>query len=235
MAAAQGSPGVEGRASWTLAMTPRCFERPAVIALLGEEGERGLALEGLFVPSGEDGARGAVIAPPHPLYGGSMDSPVVTEIAHACARAEIASLRFNWRGVGGSGAEMSGDAEAGSADYAAALAFLEDTVSGPLLACGYSFGAAAAARAVQSKSRVQQLLLVAPPPAMLDAGALGAFAGRMFIAVGDHDEFAPADQLQAICARCPKAHFELIPDTDHFFMTSLAELGQAAADWLVAR
>ena len=49
-----------------------------------------IVLDALFV-AGErgslDGESGAVIAPPHPLYGGSMESPVVTEIAFAFAAA----------------------------------------------------------------------------------------------------------------------------------------------------
>lgn len=230
----QGSRRAKGRAS-SFQMTPRTFERPAVIALLGEEGELGLALEGLYVPSGDEDSWGSVIAPPHPLYGGSMDSPVVTEIAHASVKAQIASLRFNWRGVGGSAGEMTGEPEAAIADYAASLAFLEETVPGPLLACGYSFGAATAVAAAHGRSRVQQLLLVAPPPAMLDAEILQAFAGRVFIAVGDSDEFAPAAELEAIAARCENAHFAVIPDTDHFFMTGLPDLGKLAADWLLSR
>ena len=213
-------------------MTPRTFERPAVIALPGEEGEQGLALEGLFVPSGEEESWGAVIAPPHPLYGGSMDSPVVTEIAYACAKSEIASLRFNWRGVGGSAGEMTGEGPAAIADYAACLKFLEETVPGPVVACGYSFGAATAVAAAYRVPRVQQLLLVAPPAAMLDAEVLQAFPGRVFIAVGDNDEFAPAARVEAIAGGCENAHLEVIPDTDHFFMTSLGALGKSAGEWL---
>jgi alpha/beta superfamily hydrolase len=218
-------------------MTPRTFERPAVIALSGDEGAQGLALEGLFVPSGEDGGHGAVIAPPHPQYGGSMDSPVVTEIAQACASTETASLRFNWRGVGGSGGHMSGEGDVALADYCAALAFLEETVTGPLVACGYSFGAATAVRAAASSTRVQRLLLVAPPPAMLAPGALATFGGRLLVVVGDRDEFAPVDQLEQALAGCDAAslRFEVLPATDHFFMSSLGEVGRLTADWLSRR
>ena len=61
-----------------------------------------LALEGIYVAGANGDASGAVVAPPHPLFGGSMDSPVVNEVAWACRTAGLASLRFNWRGVGAS-------------------------------------------------------------------------------------------------------------------------------------
>ncbi len=116
-------------------MAPRAFERPATIAL-PEGSDPNLALEGLHLPLPDGPVGGTVIAPPHPLYGGSMDSPVVTEIAHACEHAELESLRFNWRGVGASAGEVTGDPAVGTADYAAALDWIEESVEGPIVACG---------------------------------------------------------------------------------------------------
>ena len=46
-----------------------------------------LVLDGLFNAAADGEERGAVIAPPHPLYGGSMDSPVVSELAWCFSRA----------------------------------------------------------------------------------------------------------------------------------------------------
>ena len=60
--------------------------------------DEGLVLEGVW----QNGDRGAVVAPPHPLYGGSFDNPVVNEIAYALHRLGQASLRVHWRGVGAS-------------------------------------------------------------------------------------------------------------------------------------
>ena len=42
----------------------------------------------------------AVIAHPHPLFGGTMDNKVVTTLAKAFELAGIAAFRFNFRGVG---------------------------------------------------------------------------------------------------------------------------------------
>ena len=141
-------------------MAPRREERAVTIAL-GDGGPGDL--EGLFIAGRAVRSGGAVIAPPHPLYGGSMDSPVVAELAHACRGADLASLRFNWRGVGASGGEPTGDLDAAAEDYAAGLAFLAESVDAPLVACGYSFGALAAARCsagrtIPEVARVRRLL-----------------------------------------------------------------------------
>src|SRR5271157_4429275 len=101
----------------------------------------GRALEGLFLRASGQSKGGCVIAPPHPLYGGSMENAVVSELAFVCAHAGLDSLRFSWRGVGASAGTSSGDLQDAAQDYAAALARLRDTPGG-LVLCGYSFGAA---------------------------------------------------------------------------------------------
>jgi hypothetical protein len=194
----------------------------------------GLALEGLYLsPRGAPSGDGAVIAPPHPLYGGSMENPVVSELAAAAASAGLASLRFNWRGVGASPGRASGDAGDAREDYAAALAHLGDTVGGSLAACGYSFGACAAVSA--ANERVTQLVLVAPPPSLLDLAALRAFPGRVLVLAAENDSIAPARALEAIAASLPHGRCTRIPEADHFFLEGLAELGRAVRAWLSGR
>jgi len=204
-------------------------EREVAIAREGAP----LALDGIFLgAAGGPAADGAVIAPPHPLYGGSMQSPVVCEIAYACQKAGIASLRFDWRGVGASAGEPSGSAGDADDDCGAALHHLEETVSGELLACGYSFGAAAALRAGAEHPRVTRLLLVSPPPGLLDAAALGRFAGRALLVTGGGDAIAPARELATLAAGARHGRLVVIPDCDHFFVAGLAELGHELSAWL---
>jgi alpha/beta superfamily hydrolase len=206
-------------------------ERAVTIARAGGE----LALDGLYLGAAEGSAAdGAVIAPPHPLYGGSMHSPVVNEVAYACQKAGVASLRFDWRGIGASSGEPSGSAQDADEDYASALEQLEETVNGELLACGYSFGAAAALRAGAAHARVTRLVLVSPPPALLDAAALMRFAGRVLIVAGEADTIAPARALEALAARARRARFVAIPECDHFFSVGLAELARETCAWLDA-
>jgi len=64
-----------------------------------------------------------VFAHPHPLYGGTMHSKPVYQSAKALARVGVATLRFNFRGVGRSrGTHDGGPGEID--DYRAALDYL---------------------------------------------------------------------------------------------------------------
>ena len=202
-------------------------ERSVAIPL----GSGGLALEGLYEAGEDSEAGGALIAPPHPLYGGSMESPVVGEVAYACARAGLATLRFNWRGVGASAGEMSGDEAVADEDYGAALEHLAASVAGPLVACGYSFGAAAALRAAARSPRVRRAILVAPPPALLGAGGFAAVR-RALVVTGDADGFAPPTSLATLVASAPGATLHVVAGANHFFQVGIGEVGRAAAAWL---
>jgi uncharacterized protein len=203
------------------------LERATTIAV----GDSSLVLEGLYLGGREPDERGAVIAPPHPLYGGSMDSPVVNELAFACHAAGLASLRFNWRGVGASAGVASGDAAAADEDYEAAALHLEETVAGPLVAAGYSFGAATALRVARRRPRLQRLLLISPPVSMLDAEALAA-ARAVLIVTGQRDAIAPPAALAELCREVPTASLHVVPEADHFYMCGLVDVGRAALDWL---
>jgi len=191
-------------------------------------------LEGIFVAGAAGSNRGAVVAPPHPLYGGSIESPVLNEIAYACSQTGIASLRFNWRGVGASTGVPSGDAADAEADYRAALTHMGETVDGPIVACGYSFGAATAVCAALDDPRVDRLVLVAPPPAMLPAAAFAELARPALVLVGERDSLVEPDRLRELTEGAGGVQLEVIPLADHFFGAGLADLSRLAAAWLHA-
>lgn len=184
--------------------------------------EAGLVLEGVW-QKGE--GRGAVIAPPHPEYGGSLENPVISELAYALHKAGVASLRFNWRGVGASQGVISGDASAAEEDYLAALEQVLETTAAPVIAAGYSFGAATALRVGLRDARVAELILIAPPVAMIESLPLDEFSGPIHVIVGGRDSFAPLGQLSALLEDLPNANLDVIPKADHFFAShGLAEL-----------
>ena len=189
-------------------------------------------LEGIFQGGASPASRGLLLAPPHPLYGGSLESPVLSELAWAAAQTGLASLRFNWRGVGASAGAPSGVAGDADADYASALDQLAETVAGPLVAGGYSFGSAAAVRAARTEGRVDRLLLVAPPPTLVAPVAIAASGLRALVLVGEYDTLAPARDLAAAFEGAAQVELHVIPHADHFFLEGLAEIGRSAAAWL---
>jgi len=216
-------------------MSPRNFERPAVITLPEDLTlAPGAALEGLWLPErGDDGARGgAVVAAPHPLMGGSMEAPVATELGLATSDQGYVSLRFNWRGVGGSAGLPSGEATHANIDYRAALDFMEESVEGAIVACGYSWGAVTAARVATTRARVRKLVMVSPPAAMLNGDALKAFGHPILIIVGDRDEHVPLEQLKAVISGIECVELEVLKGVDHFFMAGLADIGRITRDFL---
>ncbi len=187
-------------------------------------GDGRVTLEGVW-QSGS--LRGAVIAPPHPEYGGSMDSPVCNELAYGLYKSGIASLRFNWKGVGASQGVRSGDLEAAEEDYAAALEHTAQSAELPLIAAGYSFGSVIALRCAMGDPRVRDVLMVAPPVAMLEALPLDQFGRPLHVIVGGQDTLAPVDKLSALISPLPNANLDVIPKADHFFASGgLAELPQ---------
>ena len=191
-------------------------------------------LEGIFRPGAPEAMRGAVVAPPHPLYGGSIESPVVNELSWAAAKNGLASIAFNWRGVGASAGAPSGEPEHADEDYAAALAHMGETVDGPLVACGYSFGSAAAVRAARSgaRERVDRLVLVAPPPALIDPGVIAEIGLPTLVVAGSEDGFVPISVVSEALLDAPGVAFEVIPGADHFFASGLGVLGQLVQAWL---
>ena len=50
----------------------------------------------------------AIIAHPHPLFGGTMDNKVVQTLARALVQCGWTAVRFNFRGVGVQGATFLG-------------------------------------------------------------------------------------------------------------------------------
>ena len=97
------------------------------------------------------GSGGAVVCHPHPLYGGSMDNNVVEAMVDGFHQAGFTTVRFNFRGVGGStGRYDEGDGETKDVIYA--CRFLKDHLGNParFVLAGYSFGAWVSARALGS-------------------------------------------------------------------------------------
>lgn len=174
-----------------------------------------------------------VVAAPHPQHGGSMDSPVVAEIAWAITRAGHATLRFNYRGVGASAGGWSGG-PGEIADLEAAVEQLRETTGTPDLAvAGYSFGAWAALEAALRRPEIARLVLVAPPTSLFDFAALSRVVARVLVVAAEHDALCDA----ALVARLleplgDRGAIATVAGADHFFTSGLPQVGRLAAQFL---
>jgi alpha/beta superfamily hydrolase len=198
----------------------------------------GLALEGdLWIPE-PVAAGAAVICHAHPRFGGSKDYPLLWGIRIELVRSEFSVLAFNFRGVMGSEGSYGGGIDE-TKDVGAAIARALQTSDGPLLVCGWSFGASVALRACLDDDRVDGLALVGMPlegedpalPPLPEPDRLGAFDRPVLLLAGEADQYCPAGQLQTLGASFPNATVKVVPDADHYFAKHEREAGAIVASF----
>lgn len=171
----------------------------------------------------------AVIAHPHPQYGGTMDNKVVTTLARLYRRLGAVAVRFNFRGVGASAGVH--DEGCGEVDDLLAVArwAQERWPSSELLLAGYSFGSAIAA-AASERSAARHLVLVAPPVDRYPYATRGDFACSTTIVLGGADDLVDADAVTAWAApRAAVGQVILLPAASHFFHGELVALERELA------
>jgi uncharacterized protein len=169
----------------------------------------------------------ALVAHPHPLYGGTLENKVVTTLAKAFHALGHVAVRMNFRGVGAS--QGTYDEGAGETDdWLVVWRAMRDRFGDlPLLLAGFSFGAfvqsRVGARLVRQGTSAQRLVLVAP--------AVGRFQlepvpDDTLVVHGEEDDVVPlADVLS--WARPQQLPVLVVPGTGHFFHGSLPVLQRA--------
>jgi hypothetical protein len=204
--------------------------RSPPVAVAGEEPRRlGGRLEArVRVPS--NARRSVVVCHPHPLYGGSMHSPVPLAITKALAEKDVATVRFNFRGVGESdGPHDDGKGEVD--DVRLAIEELEP-LGLPITVCGHSFGSWVGLRA--SVTGVERVALVAPSTRFFtfDARDGAMFHDRIKIFIGDKDEYCDVDEARAL-ANVLGADLEVLEGFDHHFTKSRRAMADRVLPFLV--
>jgi len=229
----------------TTSATPVFKSLPAAPRWLRSVDLRGPAgrLEALLNEGHPDAPYAALVCHPHPLGGGNLHNKVVYRATKVLNDPTWGLgwpvLRFNFRGMGLSAGEHDGFAEC--EDVQAALEWLQNQYRRPLVAVGFSFGAAMTVRACctpPGRSNVRALALLGLPTQAEGRDyrypSLAACPIPKFFLSGERDQFAPADQLEAVAATAaePK-RLLLLPGADHFFSGQLEPMQSALAGWLL--
>lgn len=171
-------------------------------------------------PGGEP--RGiALVAHPHPLYGGTMDNKVVQTLAKTFAKLGLAAFRVNFRGVGQSAGAF--DQGIGETEDMLALAEHARREAGnlPIVLAGFSFGGYIQTRVLEH-IEARQLILVAPAVKRFEVGAVPS---DTVVIHGEQDDVVPlADVLD--WARPQSLPITVVPGAGHFFHGQLNLLAQ---------
>jgi alpha/beta superfamily hydrolase len=215
---------------------PASPKRSPPVSLDGETAARIVGLAGgpsleALVHAPHAAIRAVVFCHPHPLYGGSMHSPVPLAIAKELSderRGRVAWARFNFRGVGTS--EGSYDGGRGEVDDTrAVIEHVRGVASGASIAvCGHSFGSWVGLRAASKTPVVDRVLLISPSArffAFRD-DALG-FTGHKTIFVGSQDQYCDVDEARALAGELG-ADLRIFDGFDHHFLKSRRAVAKAA-------
>ena len=198
---------------------------PTVSGPLRLAGPAGAIEAAVELPKAEDVRRGvAVIGHPHPPDGGTMNNKVVTTIARALAESGIASVRFNFRGVGHSeGVYDQGRGE--TLDYLAVAQWLQAQRPNDVLwLAGFSFGSWVALRAARQLP-VQQMVCIAPPVGFRDFTGVPPPTCPWLVVQGEQDDVVDPQQVfdWAAAAENPPTLVRMA-EAGHFFHGRLVDL-----------
>ena len=168
----------------------------------------------------------AVVCHPLPTEGGTMHNKVVTMVARALRELGATTVRFNFRGTGGSAGEFD-DGRGEREDLRTVVDWVQDARPGDRLwLAGFSFGAyvtlAAAADLLPDA-----VISIAPPAAGRgwDFAAIPAPDVPWLVVQGDADEIVDPNAVYAwIDGLARKPQLVRMPDTSHFFHRKLVDL-----------
>jgi alpha/beta superfamily hydrolase len=167
----------------------------------------------------------AVFCHPLPTEGGTMHNKVVTMATRALREVGVDTVRFNFRGVGGSQGtfdEGNGEVE----DLIAVASWVRaQRPTAALWLGGFSFGAYVALRAAATLQPAFMLSIAPPVRRSWDFDALTLPTCPWLVIQGEADEIVDPQAVYAwIAAMADPPQLVRMPDTSHFFHRRLMDL-----------
>jgi hypothetical protein len=179
----------------------------------------------------QDPAGIAVVCHPHPLGGGTLHNKVVFRAARGLESANVATLRFNFRGAGLSGGKHD-EGEGEQDDVTAAIEWAKKKHPGiKLFVGGFSFGAWVSSRVAYETPEVDAIFLIGTPVNKYDFGHLRHCERPMLFVHGTQDEHGDVGKLETLVQSIRNAETVIITGADHFFTKQLEMLEEAIRGW----
>jgi len=193
-------------------------------------------LEALLNTGSAQATHAALVAHPHPLYGGTMHNKVVFSAMKALNNLGLPALRFNFRGAGlseGTHDHGRGEIE----DVRAALDWLDREFRLPIIFAGFSFGAATGLRICCPDKRVAGVISLGTP--VEAEGRLYTYSflrectkPKLFVS-GSQDQYGPLLELQKVIDSVPEPkQFVIVEGVGHFFEGKLDQVRSLIEQWV---
>jgi alpha/beta superfamily hydrolase len=179
----------------------------------------GLTLEGELAepePVETPAHAAVVLCHPHPQYGGTMRSIVISALFDALPRLGDACLRFNFRGVEGSaGTHTEGRDE--PLDIVAAIeTIVSEEPETPIVLVAWSFGADMALQVTDP--RIAGWVAIAPPLRFRSSFPAAGDARPKHLILGEHDEYRAPAEIQHEVASWANTTTAVVAGASHFFV-----------------
>lgn len=179
----------------------------------------------------QDPAGVAVVCHPLTTGGGTLHNKVVFRAARGLENANIATLRFNFRGAGASGGRFEGG-EGEQDDVTAAIAWVKRKHPGKkLFVGGFSFGSWVASRVACELPEVDAVFLIGTPVNKYDFGYLRHCEKPMLFVHGTQDEHGDVAKVETLSQTIRNAESVIVTGADHFFTKQVETVEETMRGW----
>ena len=176
-----------------------------------------------------------LLCPPHPHLSGDMENNVITALGNVLAERGFATLRFNYRGVGGSESRLDNIAEVyeyweeilnnddcsdAVVDATSAINYLESTVgTNRLFITGYSFGAIVAMMLSVKHANINAFAVISTPFGRFDTSFLSDCKKSKLFICADNDFASSIEEVNKGMLNISEPKIlDVINNCDHFYI-----------------
>ena len=182
-----------------------------------------------------------LLCPPHPHLGGDMENNVITELGKVLSENGFATLRFNYRGVGGSESKLGNIAEVyeyweailnnddcadAIVDATSALKFLKSSIGmNEIFVAGYSFGAIVAMMLSVDNANIRAFASISTPFSRFDTAFLSDYRKPKLFICADNDFATTLEEVEKGMLRISEPKIlDIMKDCDHFYRDKEIEI-----------